>query len=257
MKTPSVLSTRFKVLLTFQIDSFLHLCYWNKWQNCPLSDTTFSCIGVKLFWSDWLPKFSFHPWDQQSVSSDGWSGPGWKPGPPLQKAVQQLFSLRWRSISKRGRKVKLKVRGGESVYLLLLALQADQVSVTPAEKLARLFSVPSSFCLPFLRGWTQLAHTQSAEWGEKLQKMTTPRATAHGKAGETKRAREARWRACFIKVQVQDLSDCQAALVFWFHINVVSFLPLFTCKPPFLTVFVLKPSPRLMQESLAETFQIL
>lgn len=29
----------------------------------------------------------------------------------------------------------------------------------------------------------------------------------------------------FIKVQVQDLSDCQAALSFWFHINAVSFLP--------------------------------
>lgn len=62
--------------------------------------------------------------------------------------------------------------------------------------------------------------------------MTTPRATAHGKGKkkserqreeERKRemrgkqkeregAREAHRRACFIKVQVQDLSDCQAAL---------------------------------------------
>lgn len=38
-------------------------------------------------------------------------------------------------------------------------------------------------------------------------------------------AREAHRRASFLKVQVQDLSDCQAALSFWFHINAVSFLP--------------------------------
>lgn len=69
--------------------------------------------------------------------------------------------------------------------------------------------------------------------------MTMPQATAHGmereRKGERARnkgnkkrervAREAHRRACFIKVQVQDLSDCQRALSFWFHINAVSFLP--------------------------------
>lgn len=42
---------------------------------------------------------------------------------------------------------------------------------------------------------------------------------------ERQGARDAHQRACFIKVQVQNLSDCQVALCFWFHINVVSFLP--------------------------------
>lgn len=85
-------------------------------------------------------------------------------------------------------------------------------------------------------------HTQGAQCRENMLKMTTPQATAHGKERErgrenesererrkTKRerkgARDAHQRACFIKVQVQDLSDCQVALSFWFHINVVSFLP--------------------------------
>lgn len=53
--------------------------------------------------------------------------------------------------------------------------------------------------------------------GEKREKWEKQR--------EGEGAREAHWRACFIKVQVQDLSDCQAALSFWFHINIVSFLP--------------------------------
>lgn len=46
-----------------------------------------------------------------------------------------------------------------------------------------------------------------------------------GKQKESVGAREAHQRARFLKVQVQDLSDCQAALCFWFHINAVSFLP--------------------------------
>lgn len=47
----------------------------------------------------------------------------------------------------------------------------------------------------------------------------------YGKQKEREGAREAHRRACLIKVQVQDLSDCQVALSFWFHIDVVSFLP--------------------------------
>lgn len=46
-----------------------------------------------------------------------------------------------------------------------------------------------------------------------------------GKQKESVGAREAHWRTGFLKVQVQDLSDCQAALSFCFHINAVSFLP--------------------------------
>lgn len=84
--------------------------------------------------------------------------------------------------------------------------------------------------------------------------MTTPQATAHGRERERERgseerremrgkkerggAREAHRRACFIKVQVQDLSDCQVALSFWFHINVVSFLP------PLSSPATLHSSPR-------------
>lgn len=93
---------------------------------------------------------------------------------------------------------------------------------------------------PFPQGWLQLTHTQSAQCRENMPKMTTPQATAHGKERERERegerekwgkqkqregARETHRRACFIKVQVQDLSDCQVALSFSFHINVVSFLP--------------------------------
>lgn len=65
------------------------------------------------------------------------------------------------------------------------------------------------------------AHGEQAEndnaAGRKLEKKR-----------ETKKsvgAREEHRRGGFLKVQVQDLSDCQAALSFWFHINAVSFLP--------------------------------
>lgn len=65
---------------------------------------------------------------------------------------------------------------------------------------------------------------------ENTLKMTTPQAAAHwnqreGKQKESVGAREAHRRGGFVKVQVQDLRDCQAALSFWFHINAVSFLP--------------------------------
>lgn len=114
--------------------------------------------------------------------------------------------------------------------------------------------------------------------------MTTPQATAHGKerergrenkrerneGGEKQGARDAHQRACSIKVQVQDLSDCQVALSFWFHINVVSFLPpsphLRCSIPHHVLLFVhfqVLPSHThstgntAAKESLAETFRSL
>lgn len=81
-------------------------------------------------------------------------------------------------------------------------------------------------------------NTQSAQCIENMLKMTTPEASAHGKEqekenkienkGNKKREKEPERHTgelVLLKVQVQDLSDCQAALSFWFHINVVSFLP--------------------------------
>lgn len=73
-----------------------------------------------------------------------------------------------------------------------------------------------------------------------MPKMTTPEATTHMEREEKREGEREEWKGkkervreperltgepVFIKVQVQDLSDCQAALSFWFHINAVSFLP--------------------------------
>lgn len=66
-------------------------------------------------------------------------------------------------------------------------------------------------------------------WKEKRERG---REKERGKQKERGGARETHRRACFIKVQVQDLSDCQVVLSFWFHINVVSFLPPLSSPAP-------------------------
>lgn len=155
---------------------------------------------------------------------------------------------RWRE------KVEQKAKGGQEekerrgapVYLPHV-LQANQVSGAPRwaipEKLARLLSNRSSSSLSFSSRMAAInTRSECARRRENTPKMTTPRATAHGtrtdrgrrKERETKteRAREVHQRGGFIKVQVQNLSDCQAALSFWFRINVVSFLPPLSSSAP-------------------------
>lgn len=82
------------------------------------------------------------------------------------------------------------------------------------------------------------AHTECRVRRKAAENDNAPgHSTWKGKRRRNKwaRARETHWRARFIKVQVQDWSDFQVALFLWFHINVVSFLPLFICAAPCLT----------------------
>lgn len=65
-----------------------------------------------------------------------------------------------------------------------------------------------------------------------MERKEREREGERGKQKERGGARETHRRACFIKVQVQDLSDCQVVLSFWFHINVVSFLPPLSSPAP-------------------------
>lgn len=95
--------------------------------------------------------------------------------------------------------------------------------------------------LPLLpKDGPQLTHTKCAANRKHAENDNARSHNTHGKRGEERggereeqKEKKERMREperltgepVFIKVQVQDLSDCQAALSFWFHINAVSFLP--------------------------------
>lgn len=156
---------------------------------------------------------------------------------------------RKRERSNRKRKGGQKEGKEKKQVYLPLALQADQVSVAPCwvvpQNLARLFSNRSSSSFsPSPRMAAINTHRVHSieKTCRKWQRPKPQHMEGKERGSEERRemrggkerggAREAHRRACFIKVQVQDLSDCQVALSFWFHINVVSFLPPLSSPAP-------------------------